>query len=78
VVCAPQFLEAVGEHLYVELQSRLRKLGATDVWFQEYASDADFIAFALRRGFSERSRFVSQGAEIIVLAKSGVTGEAEA
>jgi hypothetical protein len=78
VVCAPQVLETVGEHPYVELQSRLRKLGAADVWFQEYASDAELIAFARRRGFSERSRFVSQGAEIIVLVKSLVTGEATA
>jgi hypothetical protein len=69
VVCVPEFLETVGEHLYAELQSRLRKLGAADVWFQEYASGVAFIAFARRKGFSERSRFVSQGTEIIVLAK---------
>jgi N-acetylglutamate synthase-like GNAT family acetyltransferase len=78
VVCAPQLLETVGEHLYAELQSRLRKLGATDVWFQEYASDAEFIAFARRRGFSKRGCFAFQGTEIIVLAKSPVPGEAAA
>jgi N-acetylglutamate synthase-like GNAT family acetyltransferase len=78
VVCAPQWLETAGEHLYAELQSRLAKLGATDVWFQEYAANAEFITFARRRGFSERRRFVFQGTEIIVLAKAPVGGEAAA
>jgi hypothetical protein len=70
VVCAPQLLETVGEQLYAELQSWLTKRGAADVWIQEYASDAALIAFARKRGFAERRRFVSGGIEIVALAKS--------
>ena len=78
VVCSSQFLETVGEYLYTELHLRLDKIGAADVWFREYAGDAEFIAFARRRGFSERERSVFLGTEFIVLAKSPVTGEAAA
>lgn len=72
VVCAPQLLETVGERLYAELQARLGKLGAAEAWFQEYASGAEFIAFARKRGFSELGRFVLQDIELIVLGKSPV------
>jgi len=49
VVCAPQFLETVGEHLYVELQARLRKLGATDVWLSSISHPASALSCGSRR-----------------------------
>lgn len=54
-------------------QSWLRTHGATDLWFQEYASATEIIAFARRRGFSERRRFEYQGTAIVVLGKSLLT-----
>ena len=73
VVCAAEHLETAGELLYAELYSRLRRLEADDAWFREYASDDALIAFAKRRGFAERERFVFQGVELVVLVKSPIT-----
>lgn len=69
IVCAPAARETVGAHLYAALESWLQTQGATDVWFQEYATDTELIAFARRRGFSERRRFEYDGTEIVVLGK---------
>ena len=78
VVTPPRLLATVGEHLYGKLHSRLGELSAAEAWFREYASDASFIEFVRRRGFSERKRFVLQGTELIILANARVDGAAAA
>jgi hypothetical protein len=70
LVTAPEQLPRIGEILYQNLIAVLREIGAREVRFQEYASDAPLLAFARARGFVERHRFaIDEGVEIVQLAR---------